>query len=190
MPPLPLPCYQMAYSAGLAAFTALQACLFHEQLHGSSTDAEISALDVAQWVNWKHQLTDISSLYETGMDRADEWRVFPCRDGFVAAIFRDRDMPNVARLAGLPRLAESDFTTNKLRAKNHKEMHALLAESMSRRSKVEILDEAFRLKLPYAEVCTPVQLPTDAQFVARTFIQDWTLRAPIVWQSAPALIEV
>ena len=184
MPPLPLPGYQMAYSAGLAAFTALQACLFAEQVHGTQQDAEVSALDVAQWVNWKHQLSDISSLFETGLDRAEEWRVFPCRDGFIAAIFRDRDMPNVAQLAGMTRLAEPDFSSNKLRAKNYKELHALLAESMRDKSKAEILGEAIRLKLPYAEVCTPAQLHADPQFVERAFIQDGMPRAPIVWQSA------
>ncbi|MFT4509287.1 CoA transferase [Caballeronia sp. 15711] len=188
-PPLALPGYQMAYATGLTAFSALLALHCSQLFAGKSQSAQVAASEVATWLNWKHGMSSVSGVRETGVNRQEEWEVVPCRDGFVAAIFRDRDMPALARLMRSTRLEAEEFKVLKVRANHLGELRGIIADALADRSRDEIVAEAQSLGLPFAAVLPPREVIDDPQMRYREFFErDGGIlypRLPVLWNGHP-----
>ncbi|GAA4335967.1 hypothetical protein GCM10023144_29860 [Pigmentiphaga soli] len=189
-PPLPMPGHQVAYAAGLAALAGLTAAHAQVMLTGVAEPVTVSALDVAAWLNWKNRLSAVSGNRQTGRDRKEEWITVACRDGYIAVIFRDRDIPDMARLLGLEALDTPEFIQEKSRVANLDEFHRLVAGALARRGRDEVLAQADALGLQFSAVLDPAEMFGDPQMQARRFFADEAgltfPRLPVVWQALRA----
>ncbi|KQX38109.1 hypothetical protein ASD04_10800 [Devosia sp. Root436] len=183
--PLALPGYQMGYVAGMVAFNALLASHLASVLGGKPLAGEIAVLEAARWLNWKNLLSEVSGQRASGVGRAEEWQITRCKDGYIAPVFRDRDMPNLARLMREPALLEERFATAAGRRRNLAEMYRLIEAALADRMAQDILLEAVELKLPFAQVQSPEQVAADPQMQHRQFIVEGPLgpmpRLPLLW---------
>jgi crotonobetainyl-CoA:carnitine CoA-transferase CaiB-like acyl-CoA transferase len=186
--PLPLPGNQMAYAAGLAALTALLAAHHADLAHQTALRAETAVVDVATWLNWKNRLPSVSGNRQTGRERREEWLAVPCRDGYIALIFRDRDIPDVAQLAGSQRLLADVFKKESTRLEHLEEFHRIVSEALAGRGKDDILRQAGELGLQFSAVLAPGEVFEDPQMAAREFFSfDGAARMPrlpILWTRA------
>jgi crotonobetainyl-CoA:carnitine CoA-transferase CaiB-like acyl-CoA transferase len=193
-PPLPLAGHSIAYAAGIAAFDALLASLLASRLQGAAQPGEVSCLDVATWLNWKLCLDSVNGPREAGMNRREEWTIQPCRDGFVAAIFLDNDIPQLATLTRSERLRHPDFSTGPRRRDHLEELLSIVSAALVDRTRDDIIAEAERLRLPFAPVLSPREVIDDPQMVHRRFFrhEGGVARpaAPVVWNGIRQRSEV
>ena len=184
-PPLPLAGHAIAYAAGLAGFDALLASHLARLLQGAAQPGEVSCLDVATWLNWKLCLDSVNGPREAGMNRREEWTIQPCRDGFVAAIFLDNDIPQLATLTRSERLRHADFSNGPRRREHLEELLAIVSSALVGRTRDDIIAESERLRLPFAPVLSPREVIDDPQMVHRRFFvadeQGVRPSTPVVW---------
>jgi crotonobetainyl-CoA:carnitine CoA-transferase CaiB-like acyl-CoA transferase len=187
-PPLPFPGHQVAYAAGLAALAGLLAGWYAEQAQGRPERAEVSAVDAAAWLNWKNRLSSVSGNRQTGRDRKEEWRAVRCRDGYIAVIFRDRDVADMAKLLRLPELDTPHFIQEKSRVADLDTFHRLVAEALAGRGKDEVLAQAADMGLQFSAVLEAAEVLDDPQSTFRGFfVDDRGLRVPrppVLWGEA------
>jgi crotonobetainyl-CoA:carnitine CoA-transferase CaiB-like acyl-CoA transferase len=183
--PLPLAGHAVSYAAGLAAFDALLVSHLSREFTRAPVSSEVSCLDVALWLNWKLTLDSVSGPREAGLDRREEWTVQRCRDGYVAVIFLDKDIPQLAKLVRSDRLLDADFSTGPRRRTHLAELHEIVSQALAARSRDDIMREAQELRLPFAPVLSPDEVVNDPQMRARNFFRDdgTALRpnVPVMW---------
>lgn len=186
-PPLPLPGHQVAYAAGLAALAGLLASHHMDLAHGEAVRVETAAVEVAAWLNWKNRLSSVSGNRQTGRRRQEEWLAVRCRDGYIAVIFRDRDIPALAKLMRSPRLAADIFQKEPTRLRHLAEFHTIVATALADRGKDELLKEAGDLGLQFSAVLSPTEMFDDPQMKSRQFFSTWEAiqmpRLPLLWRS-------
>lgn len=186
--PLPLAGHAISYAAGLAAFDALLVSHLSREFAQEPVRGEVSCLDVALWLNWKLTLDSVSGPREAGLDRREEWTVQRCRDGYIAVIFLDKDIPQLAKLARSTRLLDPDFSTGPRRRNHLPELHDIVATALADRGRDDIMREAEDLRLPFAPVLSPEDVVNDPQMRSRGFFRDdgTTLRpnVPVMWDGA------
>lgn len=169
-PPLPLPGHQAAYAAGVAAFNALISARFANLGGRHILRSRVSVLDVAVWLNWKYFLAAHLNQPNWGIGRREDWRTYRCRDGHVAFIFQDRDLPKIAELAGEDRIRDPKFANLKGRVENLEEFQGLIAPWLAGQSRDDIVAKAQSVGIPIGPVLRVDELPTDRQMLARDFI--------------------
>lgn len=181
--PLRLGGYQLAYSAGLAAYAGLVAALCQAKGSGACEIARANLLDVAVWLNWKTLVA--ADAQQTPPRRAGkdaEWRALRCADGWVALVHRDADWPALRELGGDPRLDDEKFQTGSGRRRNARALSAILEPAFLRLTRREIRDLALKKRIPLGAVWSPSELERDPQMLAREFFR----RVPV--QGGAALI--
>jgi hypothetical protein len=200
--PLALPGHQTAYAAGIAAFNAIVCAHYAEAAGQQRSMNRVSVLDVALWLNWKHFLAAYLKLPNVGLGRAEEWKTFACRDGYVAFVFQDKDLARIAALTGDPRFGQAQFATPRTRRENLAEFHRLVAQWVEARTRDEIVADARAIGLPIGPVIEIGELLGDAQMQARGFIElaagserFGLPRLPMLWmqpsaEAAPAEMDV
>lgn len=188
--PLAMPGNQVAYSAGVAAFDALVASIFAETFGSKRLKSDVSVIDVAEWLNWKHFLAAYFGQFDVGIGRAEDWNVFACEDGYIAVAFQDKDVPALARLVGDSALNDSRFSTLKRRRQNIEVFNAIIASWAKARKRDEIIDSARLSKLPFGPVLTVSDMIGDRQMLSRAFIdlnksskRYGVARLPAVWSN-------
>jgi crotonobetainyl-CoA:carnitine CoA-transferase CaiB-like acyl-CoA transferase len=169
-PPLPLPGHQIGYAAGLAAFNAFICAHFAHASGQPYSNSRVSVLDVALWLNWKHYLGAYLHLPNVGIGRAEEWKTYQCRDGFVAFVFQDKDLGKIAALTGEARFNEPRFATHRGRRENIDAFGELIARWVREQTRDEIVAKARNLGLPIGPVLKIGELLGDEQMLAREFI--------------------
>lgn len=186
-PPLPLPGHQAAYAAGVAAFNALLGARYANLGGRRILRNRVSVLDVAVWLNWKYFLAAHLNQPNWGIGRREDWRTYRCRDGFVAFIFQDRDVPKIAELTGDERIRDPRFAKLKGRVENIEEFQGLVGSWLAQRSRDDIVAKAQAAGIPIGPVLGVGELLTDRQLLAREFI-DLTHGSPSFGQpSLPVL---
>lgn len=178
-PPTRLAGHQLPYAAGLSACTALLAAL----LAGREEEVDVSLFDVATWLNWKGAAGMLVSGASVQRGNArNYWRIVPAQDGHVALVYQDKDWPALREMVGDPCLSEERFSTASGRAEHLAELMEVLRPWFAARSRAEITQAAQRRRIPIGPVLQPAELPGDAQYRARAFLQqDGTPGLPIVW---------
>lgn len=195
-PPLPLPGHQAAYAAGIAAFNAFICAHYARATGRPFSHSRVSVLDVAFWLNWKHYLAAYLKLPNTGVGRAEEWRTYRCRDGYVAFVFQDKDLGRIAALTGDARFTEPRFATQNARRGNIDAFCSMIADWAGGQTRDAIVTRAAGMGLPIGPVLAVGELLGDAQMLARGFIDlaggSPTFghpRLPAVWKaSAPGAV--
>lgn len=183
--PQPLPGHQLAYSAGMAAFAALVAGCLGERGGSAYQPIDVSVLDIALWVNWKHYLAAITGDKAAGLARAEEWTTLRCRDGYVALTFQDKDMASLAILTGNPFFDSPELSTRPQRKKKANEINSAIEAWTQGHTRAEIVREAQRLRVPVGAVLNMSELAEDAQIQARQFFSSDAKarfpKTPLMW---------
>jgi hypothetical protein len=192
-PPLPLPGHQAAYAAGMTAFNAFIAAHWASGAGAPPSTSRVSVVDVALWLNWKHYLASYLHLPNVGIGRVEEWKTYPCRDGYIAFVFQDKDLGRIAALTGDARFAEDRFATPRSRRENMDAFCRSVAAWASERTRNEIVTRARGIGLPIGPVLRIGELLADPQLLAREFIDlasgspTFGLpRLPVVWTDTTA----
>jgi len=191
--PLRLGGHQASYSAGLSVFTALMALLAERDAGRRPPPARVSLIETAMWVNWKAIAgIDDEGKPPTRQGNESEFQVVRCLDGWIAVVFSVTQFDNLRDLVNSPSLHHQKFATREGRLKHMRELYRYLKPWFAVRTRAEVYHEAQRRGVPLGPVCTPADLITDPQNVARGFIvplADASVngacvpRLPVLWNS-------
>ena len=174
--------HQVAYAAGLSAFTALAGGL----RAGRPESVDVSIFDVACWLNWKAAASALllGSPAASGQQRSD-WHTLPAADGHVALVYMVKDWPALRDMVGDERLSDPRFATQRGRLENQKALDAVLGPWFAIRSRAEITRLAQARRIPIGPVLSPSELLQDKQHRARAFIGAGGMpRLPLLWDGA------
>jgi crotonobetainyl-CoA:carnitine CoA-transferase CaiB-like acyl-CoA transferase len=187
--PLRLGGHQASYSAGLSVFTALMALLAERDAGRRPPPARVSLIETAMWVNWKAIAgIDDEGKSPTRQGSQSELQVVRCLDGWIAVVFSVTQFENLRDLVNSQSLHQQKFATREGRLKHMRELLPWFAV----RTRAEVYHEAQRRGVPLGPVCTPADLITDPQNVARGFIVPLAdaqvsgarvPRLPVLWNS-------
>ena len=191
--PLRLGGHQASYSAGLSVFTALMALLAERDTGRRPPPARVSLIETAMWVNWKAIAgIDDEGKPPTRQGNQSEFQAVRCLDGWIAVVFSVTQFENLRDLVNSPALHHQKFATREGRLKHMPELYRYLEPWFAARTRAEVYQEAQRRGVPLGPVCTPADLITDPQNVARGFIvslADASVsgarvpRLPVLWSS-------
>lgn len=169
--PLRLGGHQTAYAGGLAAYLALVSGLVRRP--GSpqrQAPVRVSLLDVSVWLNWKTLgMIEVAGFSPTRAGMGADWVIVPCKDGYVATVFRFNEWPALKAATRDPRLEDDRFATPAGRRANARELNAILGDIFARLTRAEIKKLSIEHKLPLGPVWTPEELLADPHMRARNF---------------------
>lgn len=169
--PLRLGGHQASYAAGLSVFTALMALLAERDAGRRPPPARVSLVETAMWVNWKAIAgIDPEGKSPTRQGSQSEFQVVRCLDGWIAVVFSVTQFENLRDLVNSPSLHHRKFATREGRLKHMPELYQYLKPWFAVRTRAEVYHEAQRRGVPLGPVCSPADLITDPQNVARGFI--------------------
>ena len=186
--PLRLGGHQVAYAAGLSAYTGLVAALC-----GSAAEVvHVSLLENAVWLNWKNVATaEGGGEVPSRAGRGSDWPIVRCADGWVALVYRDEDWQAIRALTGNdPRLADPAFAKLPGRHARAAEIASIIEEHVSALTRAQLRELSLKRKLPLGPVLTPEEGLQDPHHLAREFFatvrsssqQSVTLpRLPVLW---------
>lgn len=182
--PVPLGGHQASYVAGLAAFSGLMGALSMCDQGAAREAVTVSALEANIWSNWK---SFAERLYmgksPTRQGAMAEWQAFPCKDGFAAFVYLDKDWPLVVRLIGDARLEGTELGTREGRRANMGLIGDVVKPWYAARSRRDIYEASKAAGLPMAPVYAVRELLDDAQFAAQRFLApSGAPNAPRHWQ--------
>jgi crotonobetainyl-CoA:carnitine CoA-transferase CaiB-like acyl-CoA transferase len=191
--PLRLGGHQASYSVGLSVFTVLMALLAERDAGRRPPPARVSLIETAMWVNWKAIAgIDDEGKPPTRQGNQSEFQVVRCLDGWIAVVFSVTQFGNLRDLVNKPALHHQKFATREGRLKHMRELYRYLEPWFAVRTRAEVYHEAQKCGVPLGPVCTPADLITDPQNVARGFIvplADASVsgarvpRLPVLWNS-------
>lgn len=169
--PLRLGGHQVAYAAGLAAFTGLAAALASRDAGRSPCAVRVSLVEAAQWVNWKAASGAHASGVSPGREgRASEFQVLPCADGHVAVVYTVNQWAPLRDLIADPHLADVKFSTRAGRRAHVDELYAVFAPWFAARTRADIQRAAQAKGVPFGPVFSPSELLDSEQYAARGFL--------------------
>ncbi len=182
--PVPLGGHQASYVAGLAAFSGLMGALSMCDQGAAGETVRVSALEANIWSNWK---SFAERLYmgksPTRQGVMSEWQTFPCKDGFAAFVYLDKDWPLVVRLIGDARLGGKELDTREGRRASMRLISEVVKPWYAARSRRDIYEASKAAGLPMAPVFAVRELLDDAQFAAQRFLAPCgAANAPKQWQ--------
>ncbi len=179
--PVPLAGQQASGVAGLAAFSGMMAAF----AKGGPETVHVSALEACLWSNWKSYAERLyMGRSPTRQGRLSEWQALPCRDGYAALVYLQKDWPAVCRLIGDPRLSAPPLDTQAGRRADMGAVYAIVAPWFAARTRAEIYSQSRALGLPFSPVLDLAEVLGDPQFAAQRFF------APIDPQAAGAAARI
>jgi crotonobetainyl-CoA:carnitine CoA-transferase CaiB-like acyl-CoA transferase len=190
--PVRLAGHQVAYSAGLAAYTGMVAAFCRRA--PEPTVVRVSLLETALWLNWKNLATvSIGETPATRSGQAMSWPVVRCADGWVAVVYQPHEWETLRDMLGDPRLKDSRFGTTAGRAAHAAELSGLFEASLANLNRAEVNALATRHRLPLGVVQSAGELVNDPHYLARGFMRCVASdagsvampRLPILWSGEP-----
>jgi len=186
--PVRLAGHQVAYSAGLAAYTGMVAAFCRRG--PQPPVVRVSLLETALWLNWKNLATvSIGETPATRSGQAMSWPVVRCADGWVAVVYQPHEWETLRDTLGDPRLRDPRFGTPAGRASHASELAALFEGSLARLTRGEVNALAARHRLPLGVVQSAGELADDPHYRARSFVRSVASdagsvslpRLPVLW---------
>ena len=165
--------YQAEYTAGLIAYIATMAAVVSPKEEGTWID-----LSVMEAVT--STLTGIMADYSyLGLSRRTlPWAIhgfptqenYPCKDGYVNLTPGIGGTQAIADLIGKPEERENPLLVKAgARVKEPEKFEALILPWLKEHTKWEITEKAQKLRLAFAPILSPGELPDDPQIKAREF---------------------
>ncbi len=186
--PLRLGGHQVAYAAGLSAFTGLVSALC-----GTAAEVvHVSLLENAVWLNWKNVATaEGGGEAPSRAGRGSDWPIVRCADGWVALVYRDEDWQVMRELTGNdPRLVDPALAKLNARHARAAEIASIFEEHFASLTRAQLRELSLKRKLPLGPVLTQVEALQDPHHLARKFFatvrmsarQTVTIpRLPVLW---------
>ena len=170
--PLRLGGHQIAYASGLAAYLAVIDLCASRGPEAAPSSRRVDLLDVAVWLNWKAVGAAALGLpVPTRMGAGANWVVVPCRDGYVALVYRSVDWDSLKRALGDSRLDAPGLATEAGRQERRGELNALMASLFGELSRAEIRRMSMAHRIPLGPIWTPAELRDDPHMLSRVFFQ-------------------
>jgi crotonobetainyl-CoA:carnitine CoA-transferase CaiB-like acyl-CoA transferase len=107
---------------------------------------------------------------DAGIGRAEDWTIMQCRDGYIALVFQDKDVPKLSMMIGDDCLNDRRFATVGRRRKNIVAFNSIVSAWAARQTRADILMMARQSSIPIGPVLGVGDLLTDSQMLARDFI--------------------
>ncbi len=151
---------------------------------------QVDLLDVAAWLNWKTiGIAERTGASPSRMGAEAEWAVVPCRDGYIALVYRAQDWEALKAATGEAALNDSRFGTPAGRKEHVAALNAVFRQAFMHLSRAEIRNLAVAYRLPLGPVWAPSELLQDPHMVARGFFEPVELggagvsmpRLPVKW---------
>ena len=163
-----------AHSVGYSVYAAI--CCLHvaAERFGVTHSAQINALAVMAWINWKAGAAGAMGKDIRREGVSGEWPVLPCKDGYTAFLFTERDWPMVVEMIGDPRLEDERLEDFDGRAIHRTEYLAVIREWLADKTKLEADQEMIRFGIPGASVVTVDAMPDDPLLKHRKSIASYT----------------
>ncbi|HSV54299.1 MAG TPA: CoA transferase [Burkholderiaceae bacterium] len=190
--PVRLAGHQVAYSAGLAAYTGMVAAFCRRTPKPAAV--RVSLLETALWLNWKNLATvSIGQTPATRSGQAMSWPVVRCADGWVAVVYQPHEWETLRDMLGDPRLQDTRFGTPAGRTAHSAELSGLFEASLAKLTRAEVNALAARHRLPLGVVQSPRELAGDPHYFARGFVRSVASdagsvampRLPVLWGGEP-----
>ena len=171
--PLRLGGHQVAYAAGLSAFTASMTAIYRMGFTGRASHARVSLLETAIWLNWKavagpYAGQEVPTREGDGAD----FQVLPCVDGWIAFVYLPGEFDSVRRMVGDPALDDPRFATVASRRANIRAIIEIVRPWLAERTRAEINAHAQACGVPIGPVFSPRELLEDDQYVHGKFITE------------------
>jgi len=185
--PLRLGGHQVAYAAGLSAFTGLVSALC-----GTAAEVvHVSQLENAVWLNWKNVATaEGGGEAPSRAGHGSDWPIVRCADGWVALVYRDEDWQVMRELTGSdPRLADPALAKLNGRHARAAEIASIFEEHFAPLTRAQLRALSLERKLPLGPVLTPEEALHDPHHLAREFFATVRLdsRQPVTVPRLPVL---
>jgi crotonobetainyl-CoA:carnitine CoA-transferase CaiB-like acyl-CoA transferase len=190
--PVRLAGHQVAYSAGLAAYTGMVAAFCRRSPQAPAV--RVSLLETALWLNWKNLATvSIGEVPASRSGQAMSWPVVRCADGWVAVVYQPHEWETLRDMLGDARLQDSRFGTSAGRAAHAAELSGLFEASLARLTRAEVNALAAHHRLPLGVVQSAGELADDPHYRARGFVRSVASdagsvalpRLPVLWGGEP-----
>jgi crotonobetainyl-CoA:carnitine CoA-transferase CaiB-like acyl-CoA transferase len=112
------------------------------------------------------------------------------QDGYIALVYQEKDWPALCDMVDDVQLTEPRFATISGRAEHRAALMTILRPWFAVRTRADITQAAQRRRIPIGPVLWPQELLTDAQYIARGFLQpDGTPQLPLIWDGMRVLPE-
>jgi crotonobetainyl-CoA:carnitine CoA-transferase CaiB-like acyl-CoA transferase len=180
--PLRLGGHQIPYAAGLASYLAFVDLVAMREKKAKPQNRRVDLLDVAVWLNWKAVGAKSFGLpAPSRQGKNGIWFVVPCKDGYVALVYRSVDWGRILQILDNEQLRTPQFETDLLRRENLSELNSILSQCFSKFTRREIRDLSLSEKLPLGPVLTLKELKDDTHMKARGFFADGKPVLPVQW---------
>ena len=181
---------------GLYAAIAIQAALIQRASTGEGAHIDMALLDTQAGVlanQAMNYLVSGNTPKRMGNQHPNivPYRVFPVSDGhIIIASGNDRQWRSVCDVLGISQLAaDSRFATNAARIENRGELHPLLDELTSKRSRADLLSSLEQAGVPAGPINSVADVFADPQIIHRAMVETLPLEGnPFPAVRSPVMI--
>lgn len=172
--PLALGGEQAAYAAGIVGFLGAMTALRRRTATGAGELVDVALCDVVAYMDWK---SDVRFAQERvaplrSGESSGRWRMVRASDGVVGVIFEPGQWNALVALIGDERMADPVLGDERVRAERAPHWWPAVEEWASRRTKLEVYEQAQGVGLPFGHAVTVAEVPYVEQFRSRGFVSD------------------
>jgi crotonobetainyl-CoA:carnitine CoA-transferase CaiB-like acyl-CoA transferase len=170
--PLRIGGFPAQHSAGLALLSGFALALYRRGATGQGGSFATSVIETVANIEWKGGLSyqENGRIVVRGTD--GDPAIVRTSDGFFAFFYLPADWPKVLALLGDPRLEAEDFATFQARDRNRAALLAIINESTSTMTKLDLYHRCQAQGLPAGYMATMSDLLAADQCRARGFFTE------------------
>ncbi len=170
--PLKLGGNQAAYIGGYAAFSGAMGALAGQQSGHPTGRVTLDLFSANCWVNWKAVAGGAMGIHMTREGKKAEWPILPCKDGYIALIYTERDWAPLVEMIGDSRLEDPKFATFKQRAENRDGYMPIIEGWCAQRTMADLYESFQKSGVPGGPVLSPKDLLKDPLFEATNYLRE------------------
>ncbi len=170
--PLKLGGNQAAYIGGYAAFAGAMGALAGQQAGRPTGRVTLDLFGANCWVNWKALAAGAMGMSISREGKNAEWPVIPCKDGYVALIYTERDWTPLVEMIGDARLEDPKFASFKSRAENRDSYMPVIEAWCADRTMADLYASFQKAGVPGGPVLSPKDLLKDPLFDATGYLRE------------------
>ena len=170
--PLKLGGNQAACIGGYAAFAGVMGALAGHQSGNATGRVTLDLLSASFWVNWKCLAAGAMDIPMSRQGKDAEWPIIPCKDGYIALIYTERDWPPLVEVIGDERLKDPKFDSFKGRAANRGIYMPIIEAWCAQHTMTDIFERFQKAGVPGGPVYSPADLLKDPLFEATHYLKE------------------
>ena len=170
--PLKLGGNQAAYIGGYAAFAGAMGALAGHHSGNGTGRVTLDLLSANFWVNWKCLAAGAMDIPMSRQGTNAEWPVIPCKDGYIALIYTERDWTPLVEVIGDERLKDPTFDSFKGREAHRGAYMPIIEAWCAQHSMADIYEQFQKAGVPGGPVYSPRDLLKDPLFEATGYFKE------------------